>query len=137
MHQTQVFYRPKTPFVADFKQKHYQGHFEPRPVFVHPGVSHSPLKLHNLLSSHTPWSHIKQDLLSTSSISHGTIFKSFNSTSLQVRLLLMESQNLSQYTCGEVASFISRTSPISFQVTLSMPNIHHKHHNQHLTSRSI
>ena len=135
MHQTQVFYRPKTPFVADFKQKHYQGHFEPRPVFVHPGVSHSPLKLHNLLSSHTPWSHIKQDLLSTSSISHGTIFKSFNSTSLQVRLLLMESQNLSQYTCGEVASS-RRTSSISFQVTLSMPNIQHKHHNQHLTSRS-
>ena len=135
MHQTQVFYRPKTPFVADFKQKHYQGHFEPRPVFVHPGVSHSPLKLHNLLSSHTPWSHIKQDLLSTSSISHGTIFESFNSTSLPVRLLLMESQNLSQYTCVEVTS-LRRTSPISFQVTLSMPNIQHKHHNQHLTSRS-
>ena len=80
----------QTPFVADFKQKHYQGHFEPRPVFVHPGVSHSPLKLHNLSSSH-----IQQDLLSRSKISHGTICESFNSTSLKVRLSLMESLNLS------------------------------------------
>ena len=60
MHQTQGLYQPKTPFVADFKQKHYRGYFEHWPVFLHPGVSHSPLKSDNLLTSHTPWSPTKQ-----------------------------------------------------------------------------
>ena len=60
MHQTQGLYQPKTPFVADFKQKPYRGHFEHWPVFLHPGVSHSPLKSDNLLTSHTPWSPTKQ-----------------------------------------------------------------------------